>query len=161
RQGRGHESAAQRTAQPDHGPVGKDGNPMMRRLSSVAAAAALCALPAQAYYHYVHYSDRNGSNPQFEKFNAKVVPFFVNDRGPASFAANDTFGSVLGQVKQALAAWDAVSTSDLRIVFGGLEDANQISNTAGGDVTFEDLPPGLIGLGMPIANGTTIVRSTV
>ena len=48
----------------------------------------------------------------------KSVAFFVNDQGPAIFAPNDTFGSVLGQVKQALAAWDSVSTSDLRVVFG-------------------------------------------
>jgi uncharacterized protein (TIGR03437 family) len=134
-----------------------------RRHSTLAAAAvaAVLAVPAHAYYHYVHFANRNGANPQFEKFNVKAVSFFVSDQGPAIFAANDTFGSVLGQVKQALAAWDSVSTSDLRINFGGLEDANQISNAPGGDVVFTDLPPGLLGVGMPLANGTTILRSTI
>ena len=75
----------------------------------------------------------------------------VSDQGPASLAPNDTFGSLLGQVKQALAAWDSVSTSGLRVVFGGLEVQNQPSNTPGGDVVFADLPPGLLGLGAPIA----------
>src|SRR5262249_37686434 len=129
---------------------------------ALAVATALMAVPAHAYYHYVHFGSRTGPfTPQYEKFNVRTVTFFVNDQGPAVFAPNDTFGSLLGQVKQALAAWDSISTSDLRVVFGGLERNDQISNTPGGDVVFEDLPPGLLGLGMPISNGTTIVRSTV
>src|SRR5262249_17996165 len=127
----------------------------------LAATTLLVAIPAQAYYHYVHYSNRNGANPQFEKFNVKSVTFFVSDQGPSILAPNDTFASVLGQVKQALAAWDSVSTSDLRINFGGLEDKNHVSNTPGGDIVFDDLPPGLLGVGMPLNNGTTIYRSTI
>ena len=132
------------------------------RSYAIAGALALLTIPAHAYYHYVHFGSRNAPfNPQYEKFAGKTVTFFVSDQGPAIFAPNDTFGSLLGQVKQALAAWDSVSTSDLRVVFGGLETRNQISNTPGGDVVFEDLPPGLLGMGAPIANGVTIVRSTV
>jgi uncharacterized protein (TIGR03437 family) len=125
-------------------------------------AIAGFAIPAKAYYHYVHYSSRNAPyTPVYEKYNLKSVTFLVSDQGPANFAPNDTFGSLLAQVKQALAAWDSVSTSDLRVVFGGLESANQPSNTPGGDIVFADLPPGLLGMGAPLVNGTTIVRSTV
>jgi uncharacterized protein (TIGR03437 family) len=76
-------------------------------------------------------------------------------------AAGDSFGSILGEVKQALAAWDSVTTSDLRVAFGGLETTGQTSNTPGGDVIFEDLPPGLLGQGAPTSSGITILRGTV
>src|SRR5439155_3879786 len=87
----------------------------------------------------------------------------VKDQGPAVLDPGDSFGSILGQVKQALAAWDSISTSDLRVQFGGLESTGQAANTPGGDVIFADLPPGLLGQGAPmIADGTTtIVRGTV
>jgi uncharacterized protein (TIGR03437 family) len=125
-------------------------------------ALAALAVPAQAYYHYVHYSSRNAPfAPQYEKFNVTSVTFMVSDQGPAVLAPNDTFGSLLGQVKQALAAWDSVPTSGLRVLFGGLETKGQPSAAPGGDIVFEDLPPGVLGLGAPLVNGSTIVRSTV
>jgi uncharacterized protein (TIGR03437 family) len=49
----------------------------------------------------------------------------------------------------------------MRVAFGGLETAGQTSNAPGGDVVFQDLPPGLYGLGGPVSNGTTIVRGAV
>jgi uncharacterized protein (TIGR03437 family) len=122
----------------------------------------MLAVPAQGYYHYVHYTSRNAPfTPVYEKYNVKSVTFMVSDQGPSIFAPNDSFGSLLGQVKQALAAWDSVSTTDLRVVFGGLESKDQPSNTPGGDAVFDELPPGVLGLGAPLVNGTVIVRSTV
>ena len=145
-------------------------------------------VPSQAYYHYVHYASRTGPfAPIYEKFDLttadKTVTFFVSDQGPSVYAANDSFGSVLSQVKQAAAAWNSVTTSDLRVAFGGLESysANPTttspggpllaSSTPGGDVIFLDLP-GVVGLGAPTtsqtpvqaANGSTffpILRGTV
>jgi len=143
------------------------GRPDIRRWFALAIAAAAIATPAEAYYHYVHF--RNGAlgAPIQEKFDlnalgySRTVTFFVNDQGPAVLAPGDSFGSILGEVKQALAAWDSISTSDLRVAFGGLETAGQSANTPGGDVIFQDLPPGLLGQGMPTSSGTTILRGTV
>src|SRR5712691_3570448 len=80
-----------------------------------AVLAALLASPASAYYHYVHYNRNAPGNPILERFDpsVKTVTFFVNDQGPAVLAPGDSFGSVLGELKQALSAWDSVSTSDL------------------------------------------------
>jgi len=125
----------------------------------ILLAVLALAVPAQAYYHYIHYTSRTGSfTPVYEKFDLysgtatmlpnKTVTFFVSDQIPTSYGANDTFGAVLSQVKQALAQWNAVPTSDLRVAFGGLEGASQlVSNTPGGDVVFTELPPGVLGLG--------------
>ena len=137
------------------------------RLARLAAIALALGVPAQAYYHYVHYLSGGRTGPftiQQEKFNIPAggtVSFFVSDQGPAVYAPGDSFGSLLGQVKQALAAWDSVSSPNLRVKFGGLETNGQNSTAPGGDVVFQELPPGLYGLGGPISNGTTIVRGTV
>jgi uncharacterized protein (TIGR03437 family) len=136
-------------------------------MARCAAIVLALGTPAQAYYHYVHYLSGGRTGPftiQQEKFNIPAggtVSFFVSDDGPAVYAPGDSFGSLLGQVKQALAAWDSVSSPNLHVKFGGLESDGQISTAPGGDVVFQDLPPGLYGMGGPISNGTTIVRGTV
>jgi uncharacterized protein (TIGR03437 family) len=136
-------------------------------MARFAAIVLALGTPAQAYYHYVHYLSGGRTGPftiQQEKFNIPAggtVSFFVSDDGPAVYAPGDSFGSLLGQVKQALAAWDSVSSPNLHVKFGGLESDGQISTAPGGDVVFQDLPPGLYGMGGPISNGTTIVRGTV
>ncbi|MCU1237310.1 MAG: peptidase and matrixin and adamalysin [Candidatus Solibacter sp.] len=134
----------------------------MKRL---AIAALLLAVPAQAYYHYIHYTS-NGApfTAQQQKFRVAVggtVSFFVSDQGPAVYAPGDNFGSLLGQVKQALAAWDSISSPNLHVAFGGLETQDQASNAPGGDVVFQELPPGLYGTGGPSSTGTTITRGIV
>src|SRR5438128_12570421 len=89
--------------------------------------ALLAVSPVQAYYHYIHYQGRTAPfTPIYEKFNLAALPnntvtFFVSDQGPSIYAPNDTFGSVLGQIRQAIAAWNGVPYSDLHLAFGGLE----------------------------------------
>ena len=142
------------------------------RLLAIAAVAVLLGTPSEAYYHYIHFSSRTAPfNPIYEKFDLnaltnKTVSFFVSDQSPATYGPNDSFGSVLSQVKQALATWNDVSTSDLRLAFGGLESytpaptttapGNSVpsSTTPGGDVIFVDLPPGIIGMGAPTTSQT-------
>jgi uncharacterized protein (TIGR03437 family) len=128
----------------------------------------LAALSSQAAYHYVHYASRNSFTPIFEKFNLSALPnktvtVQVSDQGPAVYAPNDSFGSVLAQIKAAAAAWNSVSASDLRVAFGGLEQytANPTVANPGGsllpgntpdiDVVFVDTL-GLLGLGAPTSS---------
>ena len=133
------------------------------RVAAVAAAAALMGTPAEAYYHYVHYLRNAPYTPVQEKFNLAALPnntvtFFVTDSGPAVLAPNDNLGSILGEVKTALAAWNSVASSNLRVAFGGTETPGQNSNTPGGNVVFIDLPPGLLGQGAPtVVVGTTTI----
>ncbi len=147
----------------------------MKRGLAIVAAAVLLGAPSEAYYHYLHFSSRNAPfSPIYEKFDLnaltnKTVTFFVSDQSPTNYAPNDSFGSVLSQVKQAVATWNAVSSSDLRVAFGGLEaytpnptpnaPGNSLPNavTPGGDVIFVDLPPGIIGMGAPTASQTPAI----
>jgi hypothetical protein len=150
-----------------------------RRWAALAAMAILLGVPAQAYYHYVYYQSRTAPfNPIYAQFNLaalsnNTVSFYVSDSGPSIFYPNDSFGSVLGEIKGALAVWNSVSSSNLRVAFGGLESQSQPpQNTPGADVVFDDLP-GLLGAGTPnlpvtptVVNGPNgpfvpISRSTV
>jgi uncharacterized protein (TIGR03437 family) len=143
-------------------------------ITILAAAAVLGPATAPAYYHFITYL-KSGNAP--EKFDLtalpnKTVAFFVAESGLLTYTPPDTFNSVLSQIEQATAVWNGVSSSDLRIAFGGLENGTTPQNTPGGDVTFEDLPPGVEGFGGPtsLANPVTapdgsqfypIVRSVV
>ena len=127
-------------------------------MRAVVAAAAVLAMsaPVEAYYHYTFYSSRSAPfTPIRARFNLaaltnNTVNVFVSDAGPVNYAANDTFGSVLGEVEQAVAAWNTVPASALRLNFAGLESAGQPpQNTPGIDVIFAEMPPGLLGYGSP------------
>jgi hypothetical protein len=152
---------------------------IFRRWAALAAITVLLGVPAQAYYHYVYYQSRTAPfNPIYAQFNLAALPdntvsFYVSDSGPSIYYPNDSFGSVLGEIKQALAVWNSVSASNLRVAFGGLESQSQApQNTPGADVVFDDLP-GLLGMGTPnlpvspvLVNGPNgpfvpITRSTV
>ena len=129
----------------------------MRRSLLLTSAFLAVVLPSSAYYHYVHYlSVVAPFVPVPEAFDLaalpnKTVTFFVSDTGLAAYGLNDSFSSVLSQVKNAAEAWNSVANSDLRVAFGGLEtyNPNQLSTTPAGDVVFSELPPGILGLGTP------------
>jgi len=125
----------------------------MTRLRTVALLAgflASAATPSAAYYHYAHYL--NSSSPYsvvFEKFDLtalpdKTVTFFVSDLGPTGYTANDSFPSVLGQIRNATQVWNAVASSDLRVAFGGLQVPGTPQSVPTGEVVFEELPPGVL-----------------
>jgi Carboxypeptidase regulatory-like domain/Matrixin/IPT/TIG domain len=122
------------------------------RIVLLAAAASILGMPAEAYYHYTYYFNGNRSTPiraRFSLATGNTVTFVVNDAGPANYGAGDTFGSLLEEVRQAIAAWNQVPASQLKLVFGGLEQYPQNENTPGADITFMDLPPGLLGYASP------------
>lgn len=106
---------------------------------------------AGAYYHFLHYTSKTAPYlPVFEKFDLAALPnktitFFVSSTGPKQFGDNDNLASVLSQIRQAARAWDAVTTSDLRVTFGGLYADGTPETTPTGEVAFDDeIPPGLL-----------------
>ncbi len=116
------------------------------RIGALAVAALIAGVaPSPAYYHYVHYL--NSSSPYtvvFEKFDLtalpdKTVTFFVSDAGPASYTQNDSFPSVLQQIRNATQVWNAVPTSDLRVAFGGLQVAGTPQSVPTGEIVFEEM----------------------
>ncbi len=143
----------------------------MRRVAHIGACVVLAASSAAGYYHFVHYPSRLGPyTPIYEKFDLsalvnKTVYFYVSDERPA-LAPTDSYEALLGQIRQALAAWNNIPTSDLRVGYGGVANlATLQAQTPGGEITFEELPPGVLGTcgpttRLPQANGfIPIIRS--
>ena len=138
----------------------------------VAISLFFTASIAPAYYHFVHYRSQDGRfQALIEKFDPSslvddTVYFFVSDRSP-HLADNDSFVGLVSQVRQALSAWNSVPTSALRVAYGGISETPLPSRTPAGEIVFEELPPGVIGLGGPVTRGETrddfvpIVRSVV
>ena len=127
-------------------------------LTLTAVLAVACSIPASAYYHFVYYLSSGNATAKFDltALPDKTVWFFVSEAGPTSYSANDSFSSVLAQVRQAVQVWNGVGSSDLRVAFGGFENANTHQNTPAADVVFEDLAPGLLGYGGPTMTATPV-----
>jgi len=122
---------------------------------------ALTASTAGAYYHFVHYTSKTPPYlPVFEKFDLTALPnntvsFFVSDTGPKLYTQNDSFPSVLSQIRQATQVWNGVTSSNLRVNFGGLYADGTAESTPGAEVVFDDeIPPGLLAFTLPTASTT-------
>jgi uncharacterized protein (TIGR03437 family) len=130
----------------------------MRRWSAIAVLLILTASSAPGYYHFVHYQSRLGPyTPIVEKFDLssltdKTVPFYVSEDRPA-LAPNDTYEALVAQVRQALGVWNGVATSELRVAFGGVGNIPAGAASPAGEITFEELPPGVLGLCGPSTRG--------
>jgi uncharacterized protein (TIGR03437 family) len=130
-----------------------------RGLTFVFLAAAFAALPAQAYYHYVHYLNGVAAYEKFDltSLPSRTVQVFVSDSGPQSATA---FPIVLAQVRQAAEAWNSIKTSSLRLAFSGLKANAQEDKTPTIDVVFSnDLPPGVLAQAAPTVSATPVTGS--
>jgi len=122
------------------------------RLGALALAIAACAPSLFGYAHFLHYTAAGQVLP--EKYNLiqlplKTVTFYVSTDGPTSYDPNDSFPSVVNQIRQAALVWNGVASSDLRVAFGGLYVEGSQDNSPGGDVVFEQLPPGVLAYSGP------------
>lgn len=133
---------------------------MTRAVKRVAVSAAITlwlAASAPAYYHFVHYAGRTGPFSAIpEKFDlaalpGRSVPYLVAESGPSVLAPNDSFAALLSQIRLAARTWSAVGTSELRLSFGGLFSPETPRATPAIEVLFEELPPGLLAMGGPVA----------
>ncbi|MGA3040276.1 MAG: carboxypeptidase regulatory-like domain-containing protein [Bryobacteraceae bacterium] len=132
----------------------------LKTLPLLACVLAAAVTPSAAYYHYVHYL--NSSPPYqaaFERFDLTALPdqtvtFFVSDSGPTSYTPNDSFPSVLEQIRNATQVWNSVASSGLRVAFGGLQVAGTQHSVPSGEVVFEELQPGVLAFAGPTESGS-------
>jgi len=130
-------------------------NPALRVIQrSVLLALALTGLvgTASAYTFFVHYATASGSyTPIPERYdlsalNNNTLYYYVSSSGPAKMAPGDSFPALLSQIQLAGQAWNGVSSSSLRLAYGGLFAADAAQATPHVEVVFEELPPGLLAM---------------
>ena len=127
-----------------------------KRAGVLLAGALLAATASQGYYHFVHFASRFGPFQEIPlKFNLtaltnKTVFYFISDQGPGAYNSNDNLNAVVSEIHAAANVWNSVSTSDIRLAFGGFQASGTTAATPGIDVVFSaDIPPGLLELAGP------------
>lgn len=139
----------------------------MRRAGLVRLAALVLTLfslaaSASAYYFYVSFNTSSGPyNPIVKKFNLNAlnnntVPYFISNQGPVNTVAGDSYQGIVSEIRAAADVWNSVSTSQLRLGYGGLFTAGTTETAPGIDILFnDDIAPGIVALGGPMTTGGT------
>ncbi len=137
----------------------------MRRAGLVRLAALVLTLfslaaSASAYYFYVSFNTTSGLyNPIVKKFNLNAlknntVPYFISNQGPVNTVPGDSYQGIVSEIRAAADVWNSVSTSQIRLGYGGLFTAGTAETAPGIDVLFDDdIPPGIVALGGPMTWG--------
>ena len=137
---------------------------MRRQAASAILLGILLASTSLGYYHFVHYASRFGPFTAIpEKFDLNALPnrtilYHISDVGP-QLASNDSFPSIVSQIRGAARMWNTVESSEARLGFGGLFSPGTPQNAPGIDIVFDELPPGVWGMGGPTIRGDVNVGS--
>ena len=103
--------------------------------------AGVAAPRIKGYYHFVHYGpNATADEATIEKFDLtalldNTVYFYVSNQRPA-LAANDSYEALVSQVRQALAVWNNVPSSALRVGYGGISGGELRANSPAGEILF-------------------------
>jgi hypothetical protein len=130
------------------------------RLAAVVLTLFSLAASASAYYFYVSFNTSSGPyNPIVKKFNLNAlnnntVPYFISNQGPVNTVAGDSYQGIVSEIRAAADVWNSVSTSQIRLGYGGLFAAGTTETAPGIDILFnDDIPPGIVALGGPMTTG--------
>ena len=123
-----------------------------KRVLSMAALLTALSSIASGYYHFVYFPSRsapfNPINLHFDltQLTNNTVYYFISDQGPNVFVPGDSFPAVISELQLAAQAWNNVPSSQIKLAYGGLEDAATQQSTPGIDVIFSDnnIAPGIL-----------------
>jgi hypothetical protein len=142
------------------------------RLATLVAGSFLLANTGSAYYYYTYF---NSTAPPYSPIVARfdlntlsnnTVPFFVSSAGPSAMYSGDSLAAMISQISAAAKVWNNVSTSSIRLAYGGFYSAGTTESAPGIQIEFSgDIPPGLLALSIPTVvgnlangpNGTTFL----
>jgi hypothetical protein len=127
------------------------------RFLALAVSFFSLATIGWGYYFYVSFNTSSGPyNPIVKKFNLNAlnnntVPYFISNQGPVNAVPGDSFEGIVSEIRAAADVWNSVSTSQIRLGYGGLFTAGTTETAPGIDVIFsDDIPPGIVALGGPM-----------
>ncbi len=138
----------------------------MKLRGALLASALLLAPLASAYYHFIVYT--TGSEPRVPmvtRFDTSVLPgnrlpLLIRETGAVEYAPGDSYTSLVSQVRAAAEAWNGVSTSNLKIAFGGLSSESRPMASPHIEVVFDDdMDPSVIAMGGPTSRLDPVTTS--
>jgi predicted Zn-dependent protease len=123
-----------------------------KRILSVTTLLTALSSIASGYYHFVYFPSRTGPfnpiNLQFDltQLTNNTVYFFISDQGPNVFVKGDSFTAVISELKLAAQSWNNVPSSQIKLAYGGLQNAATQESTPGIEVIFSDenIAPGIL-----------------
>jgi len=137
------------------------------RAGALVAGSFLLAGTSSAYYYFTYF---NTSAPPYTPIVARfdlstlqnnTVPFFVSNAGPSAFYPGDSLQGIVSEMTTAANVWNGVSTSSIKLAFGGFFTPGTTQSAPGVQIEFsDDIPPGLLAYTIPtvvgnIANGSS------
>src|SRR3984957_20781248 len=130
------------------------------RIAAVVAGGFLLANTGLAYYYYTYFNSVGGPyTPIVARFDLNTlsnntVPFFVSSTGPSAMYPGDTFTALISQMSAAANVWNSISSSSLRLAYGGFFNPGTTESAPGIQVEFsDDIPPGLLAFTIPTVFG--------
>lgn len=115
------------------------------------AAGFAAASSAFGYAHWVFFGGRSApyipipAAFNLANLNNNTVPYFVSDQAPGPLMPGDSVANLVSQIQAAANVWNSVSSSTVRLAFGGFSTVGTPQSAPGIDVVFnDDVPPGLL-----------------
>jgi len=138
----------------------------MVRLGALVASAFLLASTGSAYYYYTYFATTAAPySPIVARFDLNAltnntVPFFISGAAPSAMYQGDSFQAVVSQIEAAANVWNGVSTSSVRLAFGGFYSAGATQSAPGIQIEFsDDVPPGLLAYSSPTSFDYNLVKA--
>jgi len=121
-------------------------------MRSAVLASLLLSLTSvsSAYYYWIFFPGNATSQRYPAKFDLSTMPdraisYFISDKGPGKLVDGDNYDALVSQIRLAAETWNGVTTSDLRLRFGGFSTVDALQAAPGIDVVFDDnMPPGIL-----------------
>jgi hypothetical protein len=136
------------------------------RLVALVVGSFLLAETGSAYYYFTYFAS---SAPPYTPIVARfdlttlsnnTVPFFVSSAGPSAFFAGDSLPAMVSEIAAAANVWNSVSSSGLRLAYGGFYNPGTTQSAPGIQIEFsDDVPPGLLAYTIPTVVGNLTTDS--
>jgi hypothetical protein len=130
------------------------------RFAALVAGGFFLVNTASAYYYYTYFATVGAPySPIVAKFDLatlanNTVPFFVSSAGPSAMYPGDSFTALVSQMSAAANVWNSLSTSTIRLGFGGFYTPGTTEAAPGIQIEFsDDIPPGLLAFTIPTVVG--------
>ncbi len=136
------------------------------RLGALVASSFLLASTGSAYYYYTYFAT---TAPPYAPIVARfdltaltnnTVPFVISGAAPSAMYPGDSFQAIVSQIQAAANVWNGVSTSSIRLAFGGFYSAGATQSAPGIQIEFsDDVPPGLLAYSSPTSFDYNLVTA--